>query len=247
MIKLYLGNLGSGKTLSCVRDLKINDMGIVTYSNIQTHGIVNNITLKTENILAKEIVKIKKDGTEIYKYKLNVDFWKAAVKKHKVLNVILDEAHRLYNARKSTTSLNLAISDFLSLLRRVVGEDSGMKGTLILITQLDRRIDVIAREMATQVKYHLCYVTKKCPECDYYFYEHNEVAIQTYRCPNCNHRGLKDIDFTVYVWTFANMVDFDLWKWNGIKTYVELYQITHAQKYFKLYSTRQWDDLISEY
>ena len=150
MIVIYLGNVGSGKTACAVREIMLNKAHRKTFSNIVTRGLKNNKVIRPEMIIDKQQVdtKTKRDGTTIpvYEIKLNTQFWKDI---DEPINVVLDEAHTIINARRSMSKVNQIVTDWLALIRRVLGSaDSGF-GSLILISQLHNRIDIIAREMAT--------------------------------------------------------------------------------------------------
>jgi len=106
-------------------------------------------------IIKKETYLPEGARKEVTKLSLNVDFWKKAVEKYGSINVVLDEAHQLFNPRRSMSKTAIIMTDFLAMLRRVVGSNSTGAGELIVITQLERRLDIILKEMATAVHYHI--------------------------------------------------------------------------------------------
>ena len=244
MICIYLGNVGSGKTVSAVREMYKNDH-IKTYSNIITK-LKNQKNLDYSMLIEKQITgeKRKKDGSieEIYKLTINKKFWYDV---KKPINVIIDEAHTILNSRRSFTKVNVLITEWLSLIRKILG-DKEETGSLIFITQLPNRLDVIARDMATLVKYHICYFTKICSKCGSIYNENSETPSKISHCLKCGHYKLTKHNHKIMVYEFANMEDMDLWKKTGSKSYFNHYFINDIEKYFHLYDTLQWDNMFSE-
>ena len=115
MIRIILGNVGSGKTAVAVREMCINPTKRKTYSNIQT-SLDNQIDISPEMIIKREIVdykKNKKTGEKepVYKYALNIEYWKSITEP---CDVILDEAHTILNSRKSQSKTNIVVTDWLA-------------------------------------------------------------------------------------------------------------------------------------
>lgn len=86
-------------------------------------------------IIKDEVVGTKKNkmtGREepVVKYKLNVDFWKEI---KEPINVVIDEAHTLYNARKAMSKVNIITTEWLALIRRVLGSRESGHGELTFI------------------------------------------------------------------------------------------------------------------
>lgn len=241
-----LGSLGSGKTASIVRELCKNPSQRITYSNIETKGIKNNILISPEMIVKKELVNTKKSGEQVFKYSLNVDFWQKAVKKHGSINVVLDEAHTLIDSRRAMSNLNKVMNDFMALLRRVVGQDSRGYGELILISQLERRLDIVAKELSTNVYYHVCYYDICCSECGFVYQENNETPQKAMCCLRCSSYDIKRDHFFIMQFRFRSITDFINWKYFGKKTYYSKLLIEDIMTYFPMYNTLQWSNLLSE-
>lgn len=246
MIRLFIGNLGSGKTAYAVKELFNNDFNRVTYSNIITKGIPNNILINNEMIFTKVPIKTKKDGTVMYDLKINYDFWKDAVRKHKKINILLDEAHHFLNARRSSSKINVKMTEFIAMLRRIIGGMHENYGVLTLITQLDNRIDIIARDMSTKIMYFRCYYKKSCIKCGYTVIEDNEYPEPMFYCPMCRN-NMKMHSHTLHVFYFANGTDFLMWRFRGVNTYYQQKIIRNISKIFGKYDTLQQENLISEY
>lgn len=239
MITIFLGNVGSGKTACAVREML--DGGMKTFSNIRTKGIKNNTMINKSMIIDKKIISYKKDGQPVYEERLNVDFWK---NQKGAVNVIIDEAHTLMNPRTSMSKKNRIVNEWLALIRRVLGSHAGEHGELILITQLSRRLDVVAREMGTKVVYHVCHYNKRCLKCGKTWEETSEWPEPVYRCPSCDGFRLKKTNFVVDVRKFENMGRYEQWKEFGVRTYYSRHLVTDIEKVFPMYDTLQWENLF---
>jgi len=252
MIRISLGNPGSGKTANEVRELFLNKTRRTTYTNIKMNKpkITPHVKLlNMDMILNKELVNtVKKKGTgeerPIYDLKLNLNFWQNI---NEPINVVLDEAHTILNSRRSTSKVNIIMGDWLALIRRVLGSTESGMGELVFITQLHNRIDVIAREMALQVRFHICHFIKTCDSCKYSWRENSETAEPERVCPACNHHIIYKHSHQIQIWHFKGMEEYINWKMLGIKSYHACYMVTDIEKYFPLYNTLQWDNMFSEY
>lgn len=247
MIRISLGNVGSGKTASEVREMFVNKTNRKTYSNIVTK-LKNQINIKPDMIIKKDIKNIKtnKMGKKenVYEYKLNLDYWKNI---KEPINVTLDEAHSILNARRSMSKTNIIITDWLALIRRVLGQSESGMGELTFITQLPNRIDNIARDMAQQIRYHVCHYLKECKKCGFQWPEHSELPEPLWNCPRCSYQHFKKFNHVIEVFKFNNMKSYLSWDEFSLKTFYDHYFINDIEKYFKYYSTLQWDNLFSEF
>ncbi len=248
MIRIIVGNVGSGKTALAVREMFHNVNKRNTYTNIQTQ-LPNTVEINAEMIMKQEIVDHKtnkKTGETIpiYKQTLNIDYWKAI---KEPINVTLDEAHSIINARRSMSKTNIIITDWIALIRRILGENSTGYGTLTFITQLPKRIDSIAREMATQIIYCRMHYQMKCAECATYWTENTEMPETVQSCPRCNSIKLIKSHHTIEAWNFKNIDHYELWYEMNKQTFYKHYFIKDISKYFNLYNTLQWDNLFSTY
>ncbi|KKN55973.1 hypothetical protein LCGC14_0577150 [marine sediment metagenome] len=249
MIHLFLGKLGSGKTLHAVRQMYEDQDYIKTYSNIITKKLKNNCLINSDMIIKKVLVdtKRKRDGTEVpvYEYKLNREFWIKL--ENEPLNVIIDEAHEIFNARRSFSNINKIFSSYLSLLRRVVGNRDGtVYGRLTLISQLSRRLDIIGREMCNSIYYHIGHYIKQCRKCKLTWQENSEIPEPIYKCPQCNHPYLIKYNHVIQVYKFKSLNDFEMWQQTGQKFWYGQIYIKNCEKIFPLYKTMQWDNLFDD-
>lgn len=251
MIRLFLGNVGSGKTACYVREMYKNPTHRKTYSNIVTRNIDNNVQITSDMLVKKEVAGYKKkkgqdEPSPVYEKKFNKEFWMDVTKKEKCINVTLDEAHTLMDARRSMSTRNKIMGDYMAMLRRILGSSPSGYGTLTLITQLDRRIDVIAREMSTQVRFHRCHYNKLCQSCGAFWKESNDDPEPAYSCLSCGSPDIKMCNHVIEVWHFKNIDAYDQWLNWGQKTFHLHYVVRDIHKYFKFYDTLQWDNLFTE-
>jgi hypothetical protein len=201
--------------------------------------------IKPEHIIKKEAVGEKRSGEVIYEQKFNKDYWQDVMQKYDKVSVVIDEAHTFFNPRRSMSKVNVIMSDFLAMLRRIVGGVGQSRGNLILITQLSRRLDIIAKEMATHVVYCKNYMYKDCKHCGYFETQHNEQPEQPDDCPRCGKRMKLQKQF-IYQWHFKNVESFERWQEFGQKTYYKRIVINDIETIFKNYDTVQWEDFFSE-
>jgi len=248
MIIQFLGLPGSGKTASAVRYIMQDGTGKKTYTNIAIKNLKNAVLMNSSMIVKKEIKGYKKckggDETPIYDFKFNQEFWQENCE---AKNIVLDEIHTMFNSRRPGAKINIILSDFLAMIRRVLGQSPSGEGDCILISQLDRRIDVIGRDMSTQIRYHIGHVIKSCLKCGLSWQENSEMPERIQQCPKCKKWKLKEHSHKTEVWHFANNRDFQAWReWNQ-KSYYRHYIINDIEKVFPHYDTLQWENMLSEF
>lgn len=253
-ITLYLGNIGSGKTVFAVREMVRNIDKRTHYTDIiptkprLTPWIK---VLKPSMIVSKELVKTirHKDGTDepVYNYSLNEDFWKKRMKERK--SITIDECHKYLEARNPFSKVTRLFTDFLALARRVV-EDSKSSGDMVFITQLGRRADVILREMANEVKYFVCHYNIYCTSCRASWKEDSEMPTGARHkiCPACGSWDLQRYNHTLEITDFASIKLFQAWeefnKPLGQFYYNKSY-LRNISDYFQYYDTVQWSNMFS--
>ena len=254
MIKLYLGKPGSGKSLSAVMEMVENIQHISFYTNIKPKKpkLTPQITsIKTDMLVKKElkgVIKKKGGGSDpVYDWKLNEAYWKELQGQPKT--VVLDEFHTIMDARRAMSKPNKIMGDFLALIRRIIGDDPMAQGDLILITQLGKRADVIAREMAHQVVYHVMHYTKYCQKCRTAWHEHSDMPDQAKVCIACGHYRLGQADHYIEKFHFDSVNSFNMWEMFGKpqnQWFYSHYYVTGVSQYFGYYDTVQWDNMLSE-
>jgi DNA-directed RNA polymerase subunit RPC12/RpoP len=172
---------------------------------------------------------------------LNTDYWK---KIKEPINVTLDEAHSILNARRSMSKINIIVSDWLALIRRVLGSSEAGFGELTFISQLVNRIDIIARDMATNVIYTICHYIKTCEQCGATWKENSEMPEGYIVCPLCNDHKIFKHSHKLEVWHFPNIQLFQTWHQFGQNTFYKHYIVNDIENYFQNYNTLQWDNMF---
>jgi hypothetical protein len=200
-------------------------------------------TLQYDMIIKKQKIKEKKDGTPLYDYSFNKEFWEHI---DEPINIVIDEAHTIFNSRRAMSKINIIMGQFMSMARRVIGSAHHGYGDLVLITQLSRRIDPIARDMAHQVRYHVCYWKTFCLNCRSVLVDHSENCEPYFSCPRCKSYNMERKDFYISIWNFKSIEAWEIWNETGRKTWYKLSKIENAERMFNKYNTHQWDNLFEE-
>ena len=243
MITLYIGNIGSGKTLTAVREMATNQ-DITYHTNINT-TLKNCVPLTWDKIILTEVTgtKNKRDGTveEIKEHKLNSEYW---LKAKKPLSIVLDEAHNVLDARRSTSKKSIIMNNFGSLIRKFMGDDE--KSEIILITQLSRRLDIVWKEMAHEIRYFTCYYNIICSKCSATWPSDSDNPIRYKRCLLCGSLDLKKIDHVIEVKLFAGLDAYYDWHFEKKNSFYNNYAIKDVNNYFKYYNTKQIENLLSD-
>jgi len=250
MIRLMLGKMGSGKTACMVREMIKSEDDKTTFSNIILKKVKKDtvVQINRDMIFKEVVVKVRPKAEDIKKLVLNSEYWRGTKEKYPDgINVVIDEAHTLMDSRRAMSNTSVIMNDFMALLRRILGDSGEGYGELVLITQLGRRLDVNARELATSVHYHLCHYKRTCTKCNFNFWETNEVYQKPKLCPRCGHRKMNKDNFIIEKWEFDSVENCDRFIEFGDKTYQKHYYITDIEKYFPHFDTFQWENLISEY
>ncbi len=134
MIIIILGGIGSGKTLSAVKEIIDNKQFCLT--NFKLKNTRNYHRLKVSDILLKEENK----------FRVNWEFWESMRKKHKNYSIFLDEIHNIIHARRSMSNVNIQMSKWVSQIRKILSDHP--TNHLYLISQTIRKIDVDFRDLA---------------------------------------------------------------------------------------------------
>lgn len=134
MIIIILGGIGSGKTLSAVKEIVDNRQYSLT--NFKLINIKHYHRLKVSDILIKEEKK----------YRVNWEFWENIRSSHKNYSIFLDEIHNVIHSRRSMSSMNIQMSKWVSQIRKILADHP--TNHLYIISQTIRKIDVDFRELA---------------------------------------------------------------------------------------------------
>lgn len=243
MIHIVLGNLGSGKTASIVRNM----VSITTpiYTNIRTKKLSHVHVITPDMLIQDKVIGHKRNGEEIIKKSFNKQFWQETVEEKGNLHIVLDEFHLMMDARRPSSTINKIMADFLAMGRRVAQHNPTQQGSLTLITQLERRIDIVSKEMATNVQWTRAHKQRTC-SCGFSRWVTNEDPIQYYTCSYCK-KNTKESQILIEVWLFTSYRAFELFYYGNKKTYYYHGFIKDIHKYFSLYNTVQWEDMFEGY
>ncbi len=241
-----MGKLGSGKSISAIREIANDKSGRMNYSNIK-NDLKNCKMIRGSDIIKKILVstKEKKDGSveEKFKYEFNMAYW---LKQKKPLNIIWDEIHFVANSRSSQSSLNKCMGKFLSSGRRIVGMDEGGYGHFIFLAQASRTIDVNIRDLCNEVRYHIMWWISECKMCGKGRWVTSEVKEVEF-CIFCGSWKLLRRNFMVQVYKFYDFIDYQKWNEGWGKFYFEKVWITDVEDYFEHYNTHQIEGIFDEF
>lgn len=132
MIIAFIGNVGSGKTVSMVKS--IVDYKGVAYTNFNLKDC-DYTRLKFEDLI---ILKNEKKD-------VNWKKWDEIRGKHKYFSIFLDEVDELINARASMTKRNMLLSRWVAQIRKILKDNPD--NHLFISTQTPRKIDVNFRDL----------------------------------------------------------------------------------------------------
>jgi hypothetical protein len=135
MIICYTGGIGSGKTLSVIKEI-VNSNNF-PFTNFRL------IDVKYHRLKYKDLFNLDNKKREV---SVNWRFWEAVRKNKKDYSIFLDEIGNIASARTSMTRRNKLLNQWLSQIRKVL-QDS-LTNHIYFITQRLRQIDVIYRELA---------------------------------------------------------------------------------------------------
>lgn len=140
MIFILTGGIGSGKTLSAIKNIHEHPEQ-TAFINF-TCKLKNTHRLRYSDIVMTQIVK---DGNKDKKIQsVNWDFWKK--QQHKPFSIYLDEVHNIISSRRSISKSNILMSEWVSQIRKILGDNKDCH--LFLMTQTMRKIDINFRDLA---------------------------------------------------------------------------------------------------
>lgn len=241
MIRVFLGNLGSGKSACAVKEIADDTSNLKTYTNLVLKGVRNTVFIKPSDII--EVISQKGRKKDIYK--LNIGYWE---KQKKPLNVLWDEVHLTASSRRSSSKPNVILSQFMAMARRITGFDKRGYGFFTFIAQKERTIDVNIRELANEIVYHVSYWKITCEDCGRYIYWNSEKQ-HLRKCLNCGSWKILKSDIHVLRIFFNDWEKYYNWvehapgRWHFKREWI--FDIEH---YFHNYDTMQisniWDSYI---
>jgi hypothetical protein len=138
LIITVLGGIGSGKTLSVVKELADSKNFAFTNFNLKS-----SLKKKYRRIHVDDVIirgEKRKDD------RINWEFWDDMKKEHKNFSIYLDEVHNLIHSRSSMSKTNILMSKWVSQIRKITSDSPN--NHLYLISQTLRKIDVDFRELS---------------------------------------------------------------------------------------------------
>lgn len=145
MIIAYIGGIGSGKSISAVREI-VQNPNSYPITNFKLKKIKYH-RLKYSDII-REIEKKGLDNKTRKIKQINWGFWERIRKDNELFSIYLDEAHNIINSRTSMSKDNVLLGKWCSQIRKVLADSP--TNHLYIITQEPRKIDVNFRDL-TQV------------------------------------------------------------------------------------------------
>lgn len=100
MIIIYCGGIGSGKTISAVKEAYERSDYNEAYTNFSTKKIPNCKRIQLDWIIREDQAETK-TGKITTKKVVNWDFWNDIKKRGKRFSIYLDEAHNILHSRMS--------------------------------------------------------------------------------------------------------------------------------------------------
>lgn len=238
MIRVFLGNLGSGKSVYAVREIVNDESDRMHYSNMVLKKVGNFVHIRPEHVIKKSMV-----GKKIH-FDLNLEYWN---QQKKPLNVLWDEVHLTASSRQSMSKVNIVLSRFLAMARRITGFDKRGYGHFTFIAQKERTVDVNIKELCNEIFYFVSHWVVRCEGCGTRLAVNSERQ-QVERCIRCGSWKIVKEDLNIEVFVFNNWEKFYRWeqKIKG-RWYVKRYIITDIEQYFRYYDTLQTSDIWDSY
>lgn len=146
MIRIMLGNVGSGKTISAVREIERSPYKVFT--NIAMNH-PNVIRLKYAHIITTKKIGETKSGKDINKLVVNWAFWKKQLKELKYFHIYIDELHNIMPSRRSMSQQNILMSQWVAQIRKITG--SSESANFVVMSQELQRIDITIRDLAHEI------------------------------------------------------------------------------------------------
>jgi len=155
LIKIGIGGIGSGKSLSATKDI----------CHTSNHSFCNwtlklpNVTrLKREMIMEDIAIGSGRDGSPKFKKRVNWKFWEEAKQKHGNFSIYIDEIHNVANSRRAMSTWNVNFSTWITQIRKIL---QGHKHShLVCMAQRIESIDPVIRDLANEITHVMKTETK---------------------------------------------------------------------------------------
>lgn len=143
MIRLILGQPGSGKTVSAVK--RVVDAKELTYTNFRVRA-PGTIRIRLDMVIREE----PNENPKLRPVRLvNWDHWRGAILEHGGFHIFIDELHNIMHARLSMTKQNVLMSQWVAQIRKVTGENE--RFDFVCISQELERVDVAVRDLTHEI------------------------------------------------------------------------------------------------
>jgi len=146
MIKLIVGGIGSGKSLSAVKEIIHRECKTFTNFDVK-HA--NTEKLLVDHIISDSVKRVKKSGEAVKELKVNWDFWNELVERNINFDICLDEIHNILNSRRSMSKWNMLVGTWLSQIRKILGDSE--TNHITAISQRVSGVDIILRDLMYQI------------------------------------------------------------------------------------------------
>ena len=211
-----------------------DNSGLPIFTNIKTRNFKKATYVSNDKILKKETVLVgKKEKIQI---SFNREFWLSLPKP---CSIYLDEIHFIADSRESQSQSNKAVTELISMARRIIGFDKYGYGDFTVIAQRLGSIDKRLRELATCIIWNKLHWTFYCENCEWVkYWNSDDPNLKT--CPNCDNRSLVKSDYfteRLFFNTIEALID---WLFNKDKTYYDRDIISDIEDYFKYFYTLQY-------
>ena len=145
MIIIYVGGIGSGKTISAMKELATRPYK--AYTNFKTFNINKPLErLKWSQIYNKIPKEHYKDGrVKKWDYTMNYEYWRKQIKQEP-FDIFIDEMQEMMHSRRGQSHQSICGTKWVSQIRKILGYDE--ENHLYVITQRPRSIDIHCRELA---------------------------------------------------------------------------------------------------
>lgn len=145
MIYILIGGVGSGKSISMCREISMRKN--ICFANFRVK-YKNWRFIDEKDMIVPEHSKTGK----ISGYEVNWSFFDDAKAKYGKYDIFLDEMHDIFSSRRSVSNRNIAISRWLSQIRKLLGNTKN--NHLYTATQTLKKVDVNIRDLCHFVVEH---------------------------------------------------------------------------------------------
>ena len=143
MIKVIIGGIGSGKTLTTVKEIITRNKNCYVNFDIKYRGATR---LKESHIIKETLHEKGKP-----KLSVNWEFWNKLIREGKQFDIYIDEAHNVLNSRRSMSTWNNLFTSWITQIRKLLG--SSEQNHLYLITQRLNSLDLVVRDLCHLIIY----------------------------------------------------------------------------------------------